>query len=83
MVNKSEWQLNYDKKQKKILTDRKKGIKSLTKEQLEVVEKAHRSLSDVLQNIYDMDDIYLSDIRELNTVMWKLKHEFDLENYNG
>ena len=83
MTNKSEWQLNYDKKQKKILTDRKKGIKSLTKEQFEIVEKAHRSLSDVLQNIYDMDDIYLSDIRELNTVMWKLKHEFDLENYNG
>jgi len=79
MTIKSEW----EKKQKKVLIDRKKGIKSMTQDQREIVIKAHRALSDVLSNIYDMDDLYLSDIRELNTVMWKLKHEFNLEDNNG
>ena len=79
MTIKSEW----EKKQKKVHIDRKKGIKSMTQDQREIVIKAHRALSDVLSNIYDMDDLYLSDIRELNTVMWKLKHEFNLEDNNG
>jgi len=83
MAKKSTWQLNHEKNQKKIITDRKKGIDYLSKEQKEVVQKAHIIMSDILHNIYEMDDIYLSDIREMNTVMWKLKHEFDLENYHG
>jgi len=83
MVEKSEWEKNHEKKQKKQITDRNKGINSMTEKQRELVQKTYTIMSDVLTNIYDMDDIYLSDIREMNSVMWKLKHEFNLESYNG
>ena len=27
-----------------------------------------------------MEDIYLSDIREMNSAMWKIRHAFDISN---
>jgi len=33
-----------------------------------------------LLNIREIEDIYLSDIRKLDNCLWKLKHEFKLED---
>ena len=74
MVNKSEW----EKKQQKILIDRRKGLKALSSEQKEALKLAHQSLVTVLGNIQDLEDIYLSDIRDMNSAMWKIRHEFDI-----
>lgn len=71
---KSEWEIQ----QAKIDADRKKAMKSMTEEQIEVIRKTHNALEDVLTNIQDIEDIYLSDIRALNECMWKLKYEFNL-----
>jgi hypothetical protein len=74
MTKKTEWEIQ----QAKIDADRKKAMKSMTEEQIEVIKKTHNALEDVLTNIQDIEDIYLSDIRALNECMWKLKYEFNL-----
>jgi hypothetical protein len=74
MTKKTDWEL----KQEKIKTNRKKGVKALSSEQREAIRLAHQSLVTVLGNIRDIEDIYLSDIREMNSAMWKMRHEFDI-----
>ena len=74
MTKKTEWQI----KEEQLNTIRKKGIKTMTKQQMKAVEKAHNVLTDVLTNINQMEDIFLSDIREMNDAMWNLKNEFQL-----
>ena len=76
MVKKTEWEL----KQEKIKINRKKGLQALSSEQKEVIKLAHQALVNVISNIQDMEDIYLSDIRDMNTAMWKLRHEFEIGN---
>ena len=80
MTKKTEWELE----QEKIKINRKNGLKALSSEQKEAIKLTHQSLVTVLGNIQDMEDIYLSDIRDMNTAMWKIRHEFDLgkDNYN-
>jgi hypothetical protein len=74
MVKKTDWEL----RQEKIETNRKKGVKALSSEQREAIKLAHQSLVTVLGNIRDIEDIYLSDIREMNGAMWKIRHEFEI-----
>ena len=74
MTKKTEWQI----KEEQLNTIRKKGIKTMTKQQMKAIEKAHNVLTDVLTNINQMEDIFLSDIREMNDAMWSLKNEFQL-----
>ena len=78
MTKKTEWQI----KEEQLNTIRKKGIKTMTKQQMKAIEKAHNVLTDVLTNINQMEDIFLSDIREMNDAMWNLKNEFQLNNVN-
>jgi hypothetical protein len=75
MTKKTNWELE----QEKIKLNRKKGLKALSFEQKECIKLAHQSLVTVLGNIRDIEDIYLSDIRDMNTAMWKLRHEFDID----
>jgi hypothetical protein len=53
-------------------------MKSLTPQQLQTLEKVHITLDTVLHNIREIDDIYLTDIKELDICMWQLKNEFNL-----
>ena len=74
MSKKTEWEIERDKQN--IL--RKHGMKSLTPQQLQTLEKVHITLDTVLHNIREIDDIYLTDIKELDICMWQLKNEFNL-----
>ena len=53
-------------------------MKSLTEEQLSTIKKVYITLETVLYNIREIDDIYLTDIKEMDQIMWQLKHEFNL-----
>ena len=55
-------------------------MKSLTTDQLKAIKETHNVLVSVTQMIAECSDLYLSDIRELENAMWKLKHQFVLEN---
>ena len=79
MGRKSKWELERDKQD--VL--RKKAKKHLTQDQLVAIEKTYKAIEGVLLNIREIEDIYLSDIRKLDNCLWKLKHEFKLEENNG
>jgi len=53
--------------------------KHLTTEQLDVIQKTHNVLRDVLDSIYDLQDISLSHIKELDLIFYKLRYHFDLK----
>jgi len=74
MSKKTEWEIERDKQ----VALRIKAMKSLTPEQLQTLEKVHITLDTVLHNIREIDDIYLTDIKELDICMWQLKNEFNL-----
>jgi hypothetical protein len=79
MGRKSKWELERDKEE----ALRKKALKSLTEDQLKAINKAYESIKDALCNAREIEDLYLSDIRNLDTAMWKLKHQFNLEDNDG
>ena len=74
MAKKTEWEIQRDKYD----AIRKKAMKSLTPEQLETLKKIYITLDTVLYNIREIDDIYLTDIRDLDNCKWQLKTEFNL-----
>ena len=74
MSEKTKWEIEKDKK----VALRTKAMKSLTPEQLSTIKKVHITLDTVLHNIREIDDIYLTDIKELDICMWQLKNEFNL-----
>jgi len=71
---------SYEQKRKKVLERANKARKSLSKEQLEAIDQAHETLRDCLQMLYDCQDLYLSDVRKLDTAYYSLKNEFNLDN---
>ena len=79
MGRKSKWELERDKEE----ALKKKALKSLTEDQLKAINKAYESIKDALCNAREIEDIYLSDIRNLDIAMWKLRHQFNLEDNNG
>jgi hypothetical protein len=79
MGRKSKWELERDKEE----ALKKKALKSLTEDQLKAINKAYESIKDALCNAREIEDIYLSDIRNLDIAMWKLKNQFNLEDNNG
>ena len=79
MTKKEKWEIERD--QEKAL--KREAINSLTKDQLITIQNTHKIISDVLLNIKEIDDLYLSDVKNLETCFWKLKDDFLLEDDNG
>jgi len=74
MGRKSKWELEQDK----IKATRKKALKNLTEQQLKALNKTYKAIENALHNIREIDDLYVSDVRELDHSFWRLKHEFNL-----
>ena len=77
-----ERSLKYEREQKERETKRKKGMKSLTKAQLKVLKRSHNNLRKLINDIEEMNDLYLSDIRELTSCFYAMGNEFVLDNSN-
>ena len=58
---------------------RKKGIDNLTDEQMKAIKETEKHLSSALQMLFEYQDLYLSDIRNLEQSMWDLRRTFDLD----
>jgi hypothetical protein len=58
---------------------RQKGIKGMTEEQMKAIKETERHLSSALQMIFECQDMYMSDIRNLEQSMWDLRRAFDLD----
>ena len=77
---KNEWEIERER----LAKEREIGMKSMTTDQIKAVKRAHTTLVNVLRNIKEMDDMYLSDMRDMDEAMWKLEHQLNLhkEEYN-
>ena len=61
---------------------RQKGIKGMTDEQMKAVKETERHLSSALQMIFECQDMYMSDIRNLEQSMWDLRRSFKLDRHD-
>ena len=74
MGRKAKWELDQDKRD----ALKKKAMSSLTVEQLHAIKETHKALRHVLSIIADCNDMYLSDVRKLDDVFWKIRNAFNL-----
>tara|TARA_B100000900_G_scaffold256186_1_gene218309 strand:- start:197 stop:430 length:234 start_codon:yes stop_codon:yes gene_type:complete len=74
MAKKEKWEIERDK-ENKLKTD---AMKSLTKDQLDAINLAHKAIEDALLNIREIEDLYLSDIKNLDIAFWRLRNQFNL-----
>jgi len=58
---------------------RQKGIQGMSEEQMTAVKETEKHLSSALQMLFECQDMYLSDIRNLEQSMWDLRRAFDLD----
>ena len=58
---------------------RQKGIQGMSEEQIKAVKETEQHLSSALQMLFECQDMYLSDIRNLEQSMWDLRRAFDLD----
>ena len=75
-----ERSLKYEREQKERETKRQKGMKSLTAAQLKVLKRSHNNLRKIINDIEEMNDLYLSDVSELNRCFYDIGNEFLLDN---
>lgn len=59
--------------------DCQKGIDNLTGEQMKAIKDTEQHLSSALQMLFECQDLYLSDIRNLEQSMWDLRRTFNLD----
>jgi len=75
MTNKNEYQIEREKQQ----ATNKKAMASLTSEQMQAIKQTHKALDDALTMLRDCQDLYLSDINNMNEAFYTLTHQFNLE----
>jgi hypothetical protein len=51
---------------------------NLTTEQFNAIQESYNVMRNILDSTYDIQDIYLSDIRKLDDAFHKLKFQFKL-----
>ena len=54
----------------------KKTKQNLTDEQVKAIRDTYRAIDSSLDMLFECQDLYLSDVRELEKVRWKLTSEF-------
>jgi len=75
-----ERSLKYDREQKEREDKRKKGMKSLIKAQRRALKRSHNNLRKIINDIEEMNDLYLSDVAELSKCFYDIGNEFLLDN---
>ena len=75
-----ERSLKYERIRKEKAEKRKKGMKSLTKAQLKVLKVSHNNLRKIINDLDEMNDLYMSDIKKLNMCFYDIGNEFLLDN---
>ena len=58
---------------------RQKGIQGMSEEQMKAIKDTEQHLSSALQMLFECQDMYLSDIRNLEQSMWDLRRTFNLD----
>ena len=75
MTKKNEYQIERERQQAR----NKQAMASLTSEQMQAIKQTHKALDDALTMLRDCQDLYLSDINNMNEAFYTLQHQFNLE----
>jgi len=79
VMKKEDWQIEREKR----LATQAKAIASLTENQRKAIDQTYEAMQTIRSNIYDMSDLYLSDIQKLDSAFWSMYHAFNKgENEN-
>jgi|TARA_R110000803_G_scaffold165597_1_gene229086 hypothetical protein len=76
VTNLEQWEIDRNKEKAMV----QKAFDALTKDQVKSLYKTHDALVDALDMINDCRDLYLSDVKRLESAYWSLKHNFNLED---
>jgi len=80
VMKKEDWQIEREKR----LATQAKAIASLTENQRKAIDQTYEAMQTIRSNIYDMSDLYLSDIQKLDSAFWSMYHAFNKgENENA
>ena len=74
MTTKNEYEIERDNAD----AIRAKAMKALSEDQLKAINRTYKAIDHALHNIREIEDLYLSDIRNLDNAFWTLKHQFNL-----
>jgi len=75
---KDEWEVE----QAKIRKEQQKGFDSLTDGQKECIKKTFETLRKTLQMIEECKDLYISDVRDIETAYWDMYSSFNFNKKN-
>ena len=67
-----EWKAKQEREAKEL----RSNMAYLSDEQREVIHKTQKVLMATLQSVHDCHDLWMSDIRDLDEVMWRMKRMF-------
>ena len=76
---KQAWEIERDKRRK----IRMKAVRSMTPEQIQAVHDAYEAINTAMISIRDINDLMLSDIKDLDEASYKLFDEFNMRGSDG
>jgi hypothetical protein len=62
-----------------LLIRNKKGVQGMSEEQMKAVKQTEKHLSSSIQMLFECQDLYLSDLRNLEQSLWDLRRNFNLD----
>ena len=75
---KDEWEIE----RAKIEKDQKKGFDSLTDGQKQCIKETYDTLKKTLQMLEECKDLYISDVRDIDTAYWDMYSSFNFNKIN-
>jgi len=73
MSKKSQWEIEREQR----IAKQAKAMKALTDDQLAAIDLVVKSLRSSLNSLNEIQDLYLSDVRDLETAYWKMYNAFN------
>lgn len=83
----NEWTLDeksayWDEQREQERGDRQGRLDQLSQEQREAVREAYNAISSALMSLHECQDLWMSDVKNLDDSMWQLRRQFNLEDKN-
>lgn len=67
-----DWKAQRERQKKEM----RSNMAYLSDEQREAILKAQKALAGTMQSIHDCQDIWMSDIRDMDEALWRLRNTF-------
>ena len=76
---KEDWEIKRDKE----IAEKQKAMGAMTVGQLQAVHDAYEAINTAMISIRDINDLMLSDIKDLDEASYKLFDEFNMRGSDG